>query len=52
MTERNGVQVEMEKLGTEAECREIRTEAEMPETVVKDRNVDRIDGAENGMERT
>ena len=32
--------------------REIRTEVEMLETVVKDGNVDRVDGAENEMERT
>ena len=30
--------------------REIRTEVEMPEMVVKDRNVDGVDGAENRME--
>ena len=31
---------------------ELRTEAEMPETVVKDGNVDGVDGAENRMGRT
>ena len=40
--ERNGVWTEMGKL---------RTEAEMPEMVVKDGNVDGVDGAKNGKER-
>ena len=31
---------------------EIRTEVEMLEMVVKDGNVDGMDGVENGMERT
>ena len=62
ITERNGVWTEMGKLQTETGCgqkqrtkdrnRELRTETEMPETVVKDGNVDRVDGAKNGMERT